>query len=108
MNTANVLSRRAAAYEVTSTCLRRARRAKICKTMKLWATITGLFFLLVWAVRYACILGLFCWACNSLFGLKMGDLPAIWQVGLTFVIGLAVCQGILYLRRWSEKTKTQV
>ena len=66
--------------------------------MKLWAIITGIFFFLVWAVRYACILGLFCWVCNSLFGLNMGDLPAIWQIGVTFTIGLIVCHGILVLR----------
>jgi len=66
--------------------------------MKFWATITGIFFFLVWAVRYACILGLFCWTCNSLFGMDMGDLPAVWQIGVTFTIGLIVCHGILVLR----------
>lgn len=75
--------------------------------MKLWATITGIFFFLVWAVRYACILGLFCWACNSLFGMDMGDLPAIWQIGVTFTIGLIVCHSLLYLRGRYWRAKDQ-
>lgn len=71
----------------------------------MWSTVTGLFFLLISAIRYACLLGLFSWLVNILFGLQIGDLPPIWQVGVSLTIGLVVTDILLRLRTWYDNRK---